>query len=107
MIDPSLVFAVNFPGIDPLAFSNPDLVGVDHPILGMALEDFKLPMQLGRFPVVVAVQKTDPGEAGELNPGVSGTTHPEVSLVKVVNTTIMEFFDGFPAFIIRAVIHHQ
>jgi len=107
MIDPSVVLAMDFLGIDSSAISNPGLVSVDHPVLGMALEDFNLPVQLGRFPGVVAVQEADPGEAGELNAGVPSTAYPLISLENVVNTTILEFSDDFPALIIGAVIHHQ
>ena len=107
MINPAVVLTVYFPGIDSPAFSNPGLVRIDHPIVGMAPEDFKLSFQLGGFPMIVAVQKADPREARELNSGVSGPAYAQVALVEVVNTRVREPLEGSPALIIGAVIDHQ
>ena len=44
MIDPSPIFTVDFFGVDPPAPANPDLIGVDHLVLGPAFEFLKLPL---------------------------------------------------------------
>jgi hypothetical protein len=107
VVDPSAVFAVDFPGIDSQTFSNPDLIGVNHLVVGIALQLLQLPVQFGRPPLVITVQKTDPGVTGQPDAGVSGSAHSTLFLVEVANAMILEFFDDGSSLILGSVIDHN
>jgi hypothetical protein len=88
MVDPSAVFSVDLSGIDSFAAPDPDLIGVHDLVVRMALQLFQLPVQFGRMPVVITVQKTDPGVTGQADAGVAGCTHSALFLVEVANALI-------------------
>ena len=76
VVDPSAVFAVDLSGIDSSPAANPGLIGVNDLVLRAALQLLELPLQLGRFPVIIAVQKANPGMTCPPNSGVAGCHSP-------------------------------